>query len=270
MTFQPAPRKIAFQLLDDLAVAAHRAVEALQVAVDDEDQVVEPLAARQRDRAEALRLVRLAVAEEGPDLAVRGLGQAAALQVLQEARLVDRHQRAEAHGDGRELPEIRHQPGMRIGGQAAAVDFLAEAEQLLLGQPALDEGARVDAGRAVALDVDQVAAVLFGRRAPEVLEADVVQRRRRLEAGDVAAELGAFLVGAQHDRQRVPADQRADAVLDRAIAGMLGFPVRCDRVEVGRCRRIRALACPDGALGQQLVEQEGSAILALDFDDSIE
>jgi hypothetical protein len=34
----------AFEFLDDLAVAAHRAVEALQVAVDDEDQVVELLA----------------------------------------------------------------------------------------------------------------------------------------------------------------------------------------------------------------------------------
>ncbi len=31
------------ELLDDLAVAAHRPVEALQVAVDDEDQVVELL-----------------------------------------------------------------------------------------------------------------------------------------------------------------------------------------------------------------------------------
>ena len=30
-----------FELLDDLAVAADRTVEALQVAVDDEDQVVE-------------------------------------------------------------------------------------------------------------------------------------------------------------------------------------------------------------------------------------
>ena len=35
-----------FELLDDLAVAADRAVEALQVAVDDEDQVVELLARR--------------------------------------------------------------------------------------------------------------------------------------------------------------------------------------------------------------------------------
>src|SRR5207247_11370085 len=32
------------ELLDDLAVAAHRAVEALEVAVHDEDEVVEALA----------------------------------------------------------------------------------------------------------------------------------------------------------------------------------------------------------------------------------
>ena len=59
-----------FELLDDLAVAAHRTVEALQVAVDDEDQVVELLAHRHRDRAHRLGLVHLAVAEEAPDLAV--------------------------------------------------------------------------------------------------------------------------------------------------------------------------------------------------------
>ena len=47
-----------FELLDDLAVAAHRAVEPLQVAVDDEDEVVELLARRQRDRAERLRARR--------------------------------------------------------------------------------------------------------------------------------------------------------------------------------------------------------------------
>ena len=59
----------ALELLDDLAVAAHRPVEALQVAVDDEDQVVELLPARERDRAERFRLVHLAVAAEHPDLA---------------------------------------------------------------------------------------------------------------------------------------------------------------------------------------------------------
>ena len=60
----------AFELLDDLAVAAHRAVEPLQVAVDDEDQVVELLAAAERDRAERLGLVALAVAQERPHLAI--------------------------------------------------------------------------------------------------------------------------------------------------------------------------------------------------------
>ena len=59
-----------FELLDDLAVAAHRAVEALQVAVDDEDQVVELLARGERDGAERLGLVGLAVAEERPDLLI--------------------------------------------------------------------------------------------------------------------------------------------------------------------------------------------------------
>ena len=63
----------AFQFLDDLAVAAHRAVEALQVAVDHEDQVVELLAPGQGDRAQRFRLVGLAVAEEAPDLALAGL-----------------------------------------------------------------------------------------------------------------------------------------------------------------------------------------------------
>ena len=62
-----------FQFLNDLAVAAHRTVETLQVAVDDEDQVVEPFARGQRDRAERFGFVHLAVAQEGPDFAAGGL-----------------------------------------------------------------------------------------------------------------------------------------------------------------------------------------------------
>ena len=56
------------QFLDDLAVAADGAVEPLQVAVDDEDQVVELLAGRQRQGAERFGLVGLAVADEAPDV----------------------------------------------------------------------------------------------------------------------------------------------------------------------------------------------------------
>ena len=68
-------REVGLELLDDLAVAAHRPVEALQVAVDHEDEVVELLAAGKRDRAHRLRLVHLAVAHECPDLAVAGIDE---------------------------------------------------------------------------------------------------------------------------------------------------------------------------------------------------
>jgi hypothetical protein len=138
--------ELALELLDDLAVAAHRTVEALQVAVDDEDQVVELLARRQADGAERLRLVHLAVAAEDPDLAVRGVGDAAGVQVLEEARLVDRHQRAEAHRHRRELPERRHQLRVRIARDALALDLLAEVQQLVLREPPLQVGPGVDPG----------------------------------------------------------------------------------------------------------------------------
>src|SRR3990170_193880 len=61
----------ALELLDDLAVAADGSVEALEVAVDDEDEVVEPLARGERDRAQRLGLVGLAVAQKRPHLRPR-------------------------------------------------------------------------------------------------------------------------------------------------------------------------------------------------------
>src|SRR5205823_10881621 len=63
----PAAPEHGLELLDDLAVAAHGAVETLQVAVDDEDEVVEPLPRGDGEGAEALGLVALAVPDEAPD-----------------------------------------------------------------------------------------------------------------------------------------------------------------------------------------------------------
>ena len=145
---------------------------------------------------------------------------------------------------------------MRVGAQPAAVDLLAELEQPLLAQPALEEAARVDAGRAVALDVDQVAAMALGGRVPEMHEAGVVEQGRGLEAGDVPAQLRALLVGAQHDRQRVPADVAADPVLDRPVAGMRRLAVGRDGVEVGRVGRIGHRRPLAPRLVHQLVQQE--------------
>ncbi len=145
------------QLLDDLAVAADRPVEALQVAVHDEGEVVELLTGRDADRAERLGLVHLAVAEEAPDARLRRVLDAAVLEVLVEAGLVDRADRAEAHRDGRELPEVGHEPRVRVARQALRARLLAEAVEPLLAHAALEERAGVDAGGGVALEVHLVA-----------------------------------------------------------------------------------------------------------------
>ena len=107
-----------FQFLDDLAVAAHRAVQPLQVAVHHPDQVVEVLARRQRQRAQRFRLVRFAVADERPHLRLLAADEPARLQVAVEPRLVNRQHRPQPHRHRRELPEVRHQIRMRIGRQA--------------------------------------------------------------------------------------------------------------------------------------------------------
>ena len=69
---------------------------------------------------------------------------------------------------------------------------------------------------------------------PEVVEADLVQRRQRLVAGDVAAELGRGLVGAHHHRHGVPADDRPKPALERRIARQLRLTLERDRVDVRR------------------------------------
>jgi hypothetical protein len=66
---------------------------------------------------------------------------------------------------------------------------LAEVQQLLFGEAAFQEGAGVDARRRVALDVQQVAAVVFGLGVPEVVEADAQHVRQRGERRNVAAEV---------------------------------------------------------------------------------
>ena len=103
-----------FEFVDDLAIAAHRAVESLQIAVDDEDQVVELLARSQRERTHGLGLVAFAVAYKRPDFARSDGNDAAIFQIAHEARLVNRVQRTQSHRNGGEAPEVGQQPRMRI------------------------------------------------------------------------------------------------------------------------------------------------------------
>ena len=261
-----------FQFLDDLAVAAHRAVEALQVAVDDEDQVVQFFAAGHADGAERFDFIGLAVAEEGPDLAAAcffRIDQVTRRQVLHEAGLIDRLNRAEAHGDRGELPEVRHQPGVRVGGNAFAAGLLAEVVQLFLRQAAEHEGARIDAGYRVALEEDQVAVVFFGGGVPEMGQADVVEDGSGGEGGDVAADIG-VLVGTDHHGHGVPAHVVVNLDLDVGIARILGLLVDRDGVDVLGVGRVRQINAFFAGLGNQALDQVVGALRAFVVDDAVE
>ena len=261
MTFQPGAAERRLELLDDLAVAAHRAVEPLQVAVDDEDQVVELLARRQRDRAERFGLVGLAVAEKRPDLGARLRLEAAILEVAHEARLVDRHQRAEAHRHRRVFPEVGHQPRVRVRRQAAAgLRLAAEVLEMRLVDAPFEIRARVDAGRRVALEEDDVAVVgrfAFAAAAEEMVEADLVQRRRRREGRDVAADALFRLVRAHDHRRGVPADEALDAALEVRAARHERLLVGGDGVDVGGVGGEGQLDAVLAGVNGQLAEQAG-------------
>ncbi len=223
-----------FQLLNDLAVAAHWAVEPLQVAVDYPGEVVESLARRQRDGAEALRLVDLTVAEESPYAAALGVANPTIAEVAVEAGLVDRRDGAQTHRHGGKLPEIRHQPRVRVGGQATTAELAAKRVQLLGGDAPFEVGARVNPGSGVPLKEDRVARAAVPVGAEEVVEADLEERRARREGRDMAAQAREELVGPHHHGHGVPADDAADAALDVAVARVGRLVLERDGVDIGR------------------------------------
>ena len=249
------------QLLDDLAVAAHGAVEPLQVAVDDEDEVVQPFASGDGERAQRFRLIRLAVAQEGPDAVVRGVLDAAVEEVAVEARLVDGGQGREAHGDRGELPEVRHEPRMRVRGEAlAGHDLAAEVVELRFAQSTLEEGAGIDARRGMALVEDLVAHALGILAPEEVVEADLVEAGGRGEGGQVPADARRRHVGAQDHGRGVPAHHAPDAQLHLLVAGEGGLLLGADGVDVARLGQRRQADVELAGPLEQLVEHELGAL----------
>ena len=128
---------------------------------------------------------------------------------------------------------IRRGCGYELRGPAGQ-DFLAEVVELVLGQPALEEGAGVDARRGVALEEDLVAHARGVLAAEEVVEADFVEAGRAGVGGEVATDARRAAVGAQDHRHGVPADHPPDAVLHLLVARELGLLLRRDRVDVAR------------------------------------
>ena len=70
------------------------------------------------------------------------------MQVPVEPGLVDGVERAEAHRDGRELPELGEAARVRVARQPAAEDLAAEPVELVLVEAALEERAAYTPGAA--------------------------------------------------------------------------------------------------------------------------
>ena len=125
-------------------------------------------------------------------------------------------------------------------------------------------------GDDVALDVEQVAAVVFALGVPEVVEAGAEHVASEAKRADVAAEVAAVgrvqAVGLDHHRHRVPAHVGAQALFDLEVARAALFLVGLDGVDVGGVGRERHVDAGLARLVEQLLEQEVRALGALALD----
>ncbi|MNX69961.1 hypothetical protein D3C86_1011960 [compost metagenome] len=143
---------------------------------------------------------------------------------------------------------------MRIGRQPTAADFAAKAVQLGFGNSAFQIGARVDAGRGMPLDIEQVAQKVGRGGAKEMAVARFVKGRGRRIGGDVAAHARG-LAGSQHHGHGIPAQVGVQPLLDADIARKGGLARGADRVHVGGDARRRIASIVRAILLDQLIQQ---------------
>ena len=116
----------------------------------------------------------------------------------------------------------------------------------------------------------QITAMGGRRRMPEMVKADIVKCRSRLVARDVTAKLRIFLVCAQHQGNRIPADQRTDAKFHFLVARQRVFGVRRDRIDVSGIGRVGQIRAGATGLLDQLLQQKMRARRAVRFEHTFE
>ena len=121
---------------------------------------------------------------------------------------------------------------MGVGGKTASPDFEAEVVELALGEPALDEGAGVDPGRGVALEVDLVPGLATLLAPEEVVEPDFVEGCRAGVGGQVPADRLGPVVGPDHHDGGVPPDVGADPAFEVLVPRKFRFSIGRDGVHV--------------------------------------
>ena len=134
---------------------------------------------------------------------------------------------------------------------------------MLLGKAAFQEGARVDARRGVALEIDEVAGLVAIAGVKEMMETDFQQRGERCVGGDVAADAGVVLVLAHDHGHGVPAGEAFDAALHGAVAGIRHLVLGTDGVHVWRIEMDGEAGARAARLLGEALQQECRAIRPL-------
>lgn len=110
----PGTPEETFKFLNDFTVTTDRPIETLQIAVDDPGDVIEMFASPQSDGTQSFGLIDFTIANKAPNARLAGIEQAAMLQITEEPGLIERAKWPQTHRNRGELPEVRHQPRMRI------------------------------------------------------------------------------------------------------------------------------------------------------------
>ncbi len=157
---------------------------------------------------------------------------------------------------------------MRVGAQAAnplafGNDLLPVVAQRCFIQPAFQEGARIDAGRRMGLEEDQIPALRGIGAAEEMLVANLEQVGRRGIARDVPAEFAMRLVGAHHHGERIPAQDGRQAPLHRQVAGIGWLRFHRHGVQVRRHLFWPPLQAVLPGMRQQRIQNGACALLAV-------
>ena len=108
---------------------------------------------------------------------------------------------------------------MRVGAEPSPRGLTPEVIELILAEPALEKGPRIDAGSGVTLVVDLVTRGAVVLAAEEVVETDLVQRCGGGVGGEMAADSVVLLVGPGHHHRRVPTHYPPNPALHLLVAG---------------------------------------------------
>ena len=199
------------------------------------------------------------------------VGQPAVAQVAVVPGVVDRHDRAEAHADGRELPEVGHQPRVRVAATAR--------------RPAAAPGGSSSAAARSSRPSRKARAYMPGlawpwKKMTSPGWSSVRPRKKWLkpisysvaatgEGGDVPADVGR-LVRLEHHRHRVPADDALDLPFEVPVAGERDFLVLRDRVHVRGGDAERDVHAGGPGLALEGVEEELGPLRPLDPEDGFQ